>query len=61
MRENILALVGLMDIHGYTALANKCYLVENCNRKLAVARSEAYKKKLAPHKDKATPKEAVSR
>ena len=36
-----------MEIRDYTALINKCHLVEDYNRKLAVARSEAYKKKLA--------------
>ena len=50
--EEILASVGPMEIRGYAALVNKCRLVEDCNRKLAVARFEAYKKKLAPQGQK---------
>ena len=48
LREEILASIGPMEIRDYAALVNKCRLVEDCNHKLAVARSEAYKKKLAP-------------
>ena len=46
-----------MEIRDYAALVNKCCLVEDYNRKLAVARLEAYKKKLAPqgHKFKQQP------
>ena len=47
LREEILAFVGPMEICDYAALVNKCRLVEDCNRKLSMARSEAYKKKLA--------------
>ena len=46
LREEILVSVGPMEIRDYAALVKKCRLVEDCNRKLAVARSEAYKKKL---------------
>ena len=53
--EEILASVGPMEIRDYTALVNKGYLVEDCNRKLAVARFEAYKKKLAPQGQKFKP------
>ena len=46
LREEILASIGPMEIHDYAALVNKCHLVEDCNRKLAMTRSKAYKKKL---------------
>ena len=42
--EEILESVGPMEIRDYAALVNKCCLVEDCNRKLSVARSKAYKK-----------------
>ena len=46
--EEILASVGPMEIRDYAMLVNKCHLVEDCNCKLSMARSKAYKKKLAP-------------
>ena len=48
LHEEILASIGPMEIREYAALVNKCRLVEDCNRKLSMARSEAYKKKLVP-------------
>ena len=52
LREDILASVGTIEICDYAALVNKCRLVEDCNHKLTVAKSEAYEKKLAPQGQK---------
>ena len=41
-----------MEIRDYATLVNKCRLVEDYNCELAMAKSEAYKKKLAPQKQK---------
>ena len=48
LQEDILVLIGPMEIHDYAALVNKCRLVEDFNSKLAVVKSEVYKKKLVP-------------
>ena len=55
LREDILALVAPIEIWVYVALVNKSRLVDECNNKLAVARSDAYKKKLVPHRQKFKP------
>ena len=38
LRENILAIVGPMEIRDFATLVNKCRLVEECNRKLVVVK-----------------------
>ena len=48
LRENILAAVGPMEIRDFPTLVNKCRLVEDYNRKLEIAQSNAYGKRLAP-------------
>ena len=50
--DDILASVGPMEICDYAMLVNKCLLVEDCNCKLAMAKSEMYKKKLVPQGQK---------
>ena len=52
LREDILASIGPMEIREYAALVNKTRLVKECNKKLVMARSETYKKKLAPQGQK---------
>ena len=39
LRENILAIVGPMEIRDFATLVNKCWLVEESNRKLVVVKS----------------------
>ena len=50
LREDILAAVELMEIRNFPTLVNKCQLIEDCNRKLAAAKSTGsnFKKGLAP-------------
>ena len=50
LREDILVLVGPMEIQDYAASVNKCRLVEEYNKKLMVARSTTgdFRKTLAP-------------
>ena len=55
LHAKILVSAGPMEIHDYAALVNKCCLMEDCNHKLDVARSKAYKKKLAPQGQKFKP------
>ena len=45
-------MMGPMEIHDYIVLVNKFHLVDDCNRKLAVAKLEVYKKKFVPHGQK---------
>ena len=47
LREDILAIVGPMEIRDFPTLVNKCRLVEEHNQKLKIARFDAYKKRLA--------------
>ena len=39
LREDILAVVGPMEIKDFPIMVNKCRLVEECNRKLVAAKS----------------------
>ena len=50
LREDILAAVRLMEIRDFPTLVNKCQLVEECNKKLAAAKSASsgFKKGLSP-------------
>ena len=50
LREDILATVGPMEIRDFPTLVNKWWLVEDCNKKLAAAKSigSNFKKGLAP-------------
>ena len=40
--------MGPMEIRNFTTLVNKCRLVEECNRKLKLAKFDAHKKSMAP-------------
>ena len=57
LREDILAVVGPMEIQDFPTLVNKCRLVEECNKKLAAAKSAGsnFKKGLAPQGPKFKP------
>ena len=46
LKEDILATVGPMEIRDFATLVNKCRLVEEYNRKLKIAKSYAYRKRL---------------
>ena len=48
LHKDILASIGSMEIRDYATLVNKCRFIEDCNKKLVVAKLEAYKKRLAP-------------
>ena len=50
LREDILTTIGPIEIRDFPTLVNKCQLVEDCNKKLVVARSTSsnFKKGLAP-------------
>ena len=50
LREDILAVVGPMEIRDFPTLVTKYRIVEDCNRKLVVAKSAGsnFKKGLAP-------------
>ena len=48
LREDILAVVGPMEIREFATLINKCRLVEEYNKKLKTAQSDAFRKRLAP-------------
>ena len=48
LKENILAVVGPIEIKDFATLVNKCRLVEEYNKKLKIAKSDAYKKRLMP-------------
>ena len=45
--EDILALVGPMEIRNFATLVNKCLLMEEYNKKLANTRSGIIKKRVA--------------
>ena len=47
LRANIMALVAPLKIRNYAVLVNKSWVVEECNRKLVVQRSEAHKRRQA--------------
>ena len=46
----LLATIGPMEIRDFATLVNKCRLVEDCNKKLTIARSTGsnFKRGLAP-------------
>ena len=50
LKEDILTVVGPMEIRHFATLVNKCRLVEEYNKKLATAKSASsrFKKGLAP-------------
>ena len=39
LREDILTTIGLMKVRDFPTLVNKCWLVEDCNKKLVAAKS----------------------
>ena len=47
LRADILVSVAPLEIRNYVALVNKSRVVEECNRKLAIQRSEAHKRRQA--------------
>ena len=47
MREDILVIVKPMEIKDFATLVNKCRVVEEYNKKLKIAKSDAYRKRLA--------------
>ena len=48
LREDILTTIGPMEIRDFPTLVNKCRLVEECNQKLNIAKSDACKKRPKP-------------
>ena len=46
LRKDILVEIGPMEIRGFTILVHKCRLVEEYNKKLKIAKSNACRKKL---------------
>ena len=48
LRKDILATVGPIEIWNFATLVNKCKLVEECNKKLKLAKSNAHRKRMAP-------------
>ena len=47
LREDILVIVGPMEIRDLATLVNKCRLVEEYNNKLRIAKSNVDRKRLA--------------
>ena len=49
LREDILAVIGPMEIRGFPIVVNKCRFVEDCNKKLVATKSTSgnFKKRLA--------------
>ena len=47
LRAEILAFVALLEIKNFAALVDKCRVVEDCTKRLASERFEAYKRKEA--------------
>ena len=45
LRMEILAPMAPLEIRNYVALVNKCRIVEDCTKRLALERFEAYKRK----------------
>ena len=48
LREDILAVVGPMEIRDFTTLVDKCRLIEEYNKKFADTKSDTTKKRMAP-------------
>ncbi|KAK7350011.1 hypothetical protein VNO77_08020 [Canavalia gladiata] len=48
LREDLLAIVGPMEPKDFARLVNKSRLSEECNRKLATAKTEAFRRRMAP-------------